>query len=230
MRGKADDERDAAVTELAAWVAHGIRNPLASIRAAAQIAREVSQEPEVCEILLGVIRESDRIETRIRHLVEFSKPVEIHPQEFDLRESFQAVSEAASRQASAGGVVVEQSCPADLATISSDARLIENVLFELVTNALAAMPEGGRLLLGAEQGRGTRILRVSDTGTGIPQGIRNRIFDLFFTTRPEAPGIGLATVRKVVGSLGGEVQLESGEPGGTRFRIELPCPDPTGEV
>jgi len=221
-RWKEDSERQNAVAELTAWVAHGVRNPLASIRAAAQIAREVCREPEVSEILLSILRESDRLETRIRHLVEFSKPVKTQQSNVDLQEIFQAIVEAATRQATEQNVILDQSCPASLATFCCDAEAIENVLFELVTNGLAAMPEGGRLLLSAERGQGTRILRVSDTGSGIPPGVQGRIFDLFFTTRPEATGIGLATVRKVIRGLGGEVRLEASAPGSSVFSIELP--------
>jgi len=215
-------ERENAVAELTAAVAHGVRNPLASIRAAAQIAREISEESEVCEILLSVLRESDRLEGRIRHLVEFSKPLEIEERSVDLREVFRNVLSAATRRADIQNVLLEQECPDSLAELRCDPEALENTLFELVSNGLDAMRDGGRLLLSVEAGNGMRSLRVSDTGSGIPDGVRDRIFDLFFTTRPEAGGIGLATVRKTIRGLQGEARLEASTPHGSVFRIDLP--------
>lgn len=222
VKWRAHIERQNAVAELTAAVAHGVRNPLASIRAAAQIAREINQEPEVSEILHGVLRESDRLEQRIRNLVDFSKPLALSEGNIDLQETLRDTLSAAARRANDQNVILEQECPASLAKLRCDPEQLENALFELVSNGLTAMPEGGRLLLSVEGGPGTRSLRISDTGSGIPEGVRDRLFDLFFTTRPDSAGMGLATVRKIARGLQGEVRLETSGPDGSVFCIDLP--------
>jgi len=227
VEARAHHERQDAISELTASVAHGVRNPLASVRAAAQIAREIGSEPEVSDLLSSILQECDRLDLRIRHLVNFSKPLTVNIRRVDLRDIVRVTLDAATRRAKDQNVVLEQECPAEFSKLESDPELLENALFELVMNGLAAMPEGGRLGLSVGGGQGFRSLRVWDTGSGVSEGVRDRLFEPFVTTRQDTAGIGLATVQKTVRTLQGKVQLESTGSDGSVFFIELPDHDGT---
>ena len=113
-----------------------------------------------------------------------------------------------------------------------DPALLEEVLLELAGNALRAMTgRPGSLRVALHRERSRAVIEVSDTGPGIPEGVRDRVFELFFTTRPDGTGMGLATVKKIVESHGGQVDVTRTGPDGTTFRIEVPrCPSPYGIV
>ncbi len=214
-------QRLAVIGEFAAAVAHGIRNPLSGIRAAAQIALEQSQDTAVSETLTGVLGESDRLEQRVRNLLDFSRPYEVEIRSVDVRAVLETVRVTVAGQAQRQGVklslVGSETCP----VLESDPDYLEEALLELAGNALQAMPNGGelRLEVGSEDER--VVILVSDSGTGIPAGVQDRVFELFFTTRTDGTGMGLATVKKVVANLGGTVELASSTGEGTTFRIEL---------
>lgn len=214
-------ERLAVIGEFAAAVAHGIRNPLSGIRAAAQIALEQSKGTPVAETLTGVLSESDRLEQRVRNLLGFSRPFEVQIRPTDVREVLNAVRNTVAGQAGRQGVKISVDVSEECRMLESDPDYLEEALLELAGNALRAMPDGGELRLTAESERGRTVVLVSDTGTGIPPGVQDRIFELFFTTRADGTGMGLATVMKVVANLGGSVRLASSTGDGTAFRIEL---------
>jgi signal transduction histidine kinase len=215
-------ERLAAIGELAGSVAHGIRNPLSGIRAAAQIAREQAREPDLQETLDSVLQESDRLEQRVRTLLDFSRPFDPNPRPTDVGALLEAVRSTVARQADGQGVALSAEVSGEPCSVETDPDFLEEAILELAGNALRAMPNGGELRLRASRGDGRTEIVVSDTGGGIPPGVQGRIFDLFFTTRPTGTGMGLATVKKIIERLGGVVALESSNQGGTRFRIDLP--------
>jgi signal transduction histidine kinase len=214
-------ERFAVIGEFAGAVAHGIRNPLAGIRAAAQIAFEQARDTPLAETLSGVLGESDRLEQRVRNLLDFSRPFEIRAREVDLIELLHNVRDTVAGQAKRQGVELSVEAREVPAQIETDPDFMEEVLLEMAGNALRAMPDGGTLRLAASLENEHLVIRISDTGAGIPEGVQSRIFELFFTTRTEGTGVGLATVRKIVSRLGGSVDLESSGPHGTTFRLEI---------
>ncbi len=218
------NERLAAIGEFAGSVAHGIRNPLAGIRAAAQVALEQASTPDVRENLKGVISETDRLEQRVRTLLDFSRQFELQPRPVDVAQVLAAVCRVLEATARSQHVRITSSMPASPIEIVTDPDHLEEALLELAGNALHAMPEGGEigLALEASAGGGCAI-SVSDTGVGIPADVQAEVFDLFFTTRPLGTGIGLAIVKKTIERLGGSVMLERSSAAGTTFRIELPA-------
>jgi signal transduction histidine kinase len=215
-------ERLAAVGEFAGSVAHGIRNPLAGIRAASQVAHQQAGDGPLGDSLLSILDEVDRLDQRIRTLLDFSRPYQPSPQPTDLGLLLDAVDGAVGPQAERQGVAIEIDAPDVAVVAEADPNLLEEALLELASNALRIMPDGGKLRLSVAA-RGDRCeIRVADSGPGIPDGVRHRIFDLFFTTRREGTGMGLATVKKIVELSRGAIELESSSSGGTVFRIELP--------
>jgi signal transduction histidine kinase len=219
-------EHLAAIGEFAGVVTHGIRGPLAGMRAAAQIAREQAGNGTVGDTLQSVLSEADRLDERIRTLLDFSRSREPSPEYIDLRKVVNAAHRAIAVPAQSQAVEIEIEAPEDLPRVRADATYLEECLLELAHNALAAMPEGGvlRFELGTRGADQRVFVRVSDTGTGIGPGVQARVFELFFTTRKGGTGMGLATVKKSIEQLGGIVVLERSDEKGTTFRIELPRP------
>ena len=217
------NERLAAIGEFAGAVAHGIRNPLAGIRAATQIASERAEDGPMADRLRSITEEVDRLELRVRSLLDFSKPRRPGEGRVEIGELVLAVERAVRAKADEQGVTIEHDLPEQAVWITTDAHYLEEALLELVGNALNAMPGGGTLSLEAValQNREAVTLRVGDSGPGIAESVQDRVFDLFFTTREQGTGIGLARVKRTAEELGGSVALERSEPGATVFRIDL---------
>jgi signal transduction histidine kinase len=190
-------EKLASLGEMAAAVAHGLRNPLASLRASAQLALRHPESPAAREQLSAIIQEVDRLDRRISHLLAFSRPAPFHPMPERVPQLVQGILPAFAERLRAQGVTLEQDLPATLPEIRVDPMKLEQVLVEIVSNALDAMPSGGRLAIaGRMQQSGETAglaVTVSDTGSGIPEQVLPSVCEPFFTTRPEGTGLGLAT-------------------------------------
>src|SRR5881398_3035700 len=222
-------EKLASIGQMAAAVAHGLRNPLASLRAAAQLARHRVDVPAAREQLQAIVEQVDRLDLRIAHLLAFSRPTPFHP----LRESVQALVEGAlagfSELLRQLRVELVTSCPAALPEVRVDPMRLEQALTEIVSNALDAMPapDGGRLEIvaraqGGEGGANGIVLEITDSGPGIPAEILPNLGEPVFTTRPEGTGLGLAIAKRYVEEAGGRLQIVSAVGRGTTVRIVLP--------
>ena len=210
-----------AVGEFAGAVAHGIRNPLSGIRAAAQAAHKKAGPGPSADVLARIMGEADRLDHRIRGLLDFSRPHELSLRKTDLRELLESVALSVTQLPESTGKHVIPELPRDRVEREVDPDYLEDALLELAVNALRAMPEGGELRLRLERDAGGTSLSVEDTGVGIPKGVRDRVFDLFFTTRPDGTGLGLATVKRIIEAHGWTLELERTGDDGTLFRIEL---------
>jgi signal transduction histidine kinase len=215
-------ERFAAIGELSAAVAHGLRNPLAGIRAAAQVAHETVTEESAAGALSDVISEVDRLDARVRTLLDFSRPFEPRFEDVDLAELLRVLSRGLATAARARGVELGLELPPGPVEARADPNLLEEAVQELAGNALRALDGGGSLRLSLAVEGERAVIRVMDSGRGIPAGVEQRVFDPFFSTRPDGTGMGLPTVKKLVERQGGRVALDSSAAGRTVFRIELP--------
>ncbi len=213
----------AAVGEFAANIAHGLRNPLAGMRAAAQFAaREQAAEGASGESIRGILKEADRLEQRIGSLLELARPYVPTRRRQDLREVIDAACNHLRETMQNAGIELVVDLPTDEMVRSVDGDFLEDAILELASNAMRAMPDGGTLEISLRRrGRGVRIA-VTDTGEGVPEPLRDQVFDLFFTTRPDGSGIGLVGVRKIVEAHGGNVEIIESGPGRTVFAIDLP--------
>lgn len=220
-----ETERFAAIGELSAAVAHGIRNPVAGIRAAAQFAGlELPEDHPLRENITDIIGEADKLEARIKTLLDFAKPFEPHRAACRIeRIVADAVASLRSKAAQQGIEVVIDLSPA-LPMIEADYAQIEQVLLALLSNAVEAMPGGGRITVTGSVADDARHLRLEivDTGPGIGPEQLARVFNLFFTTKSSGTGLGLAVAKKIVERHGGTIKVESTVGQGTRFVIELP--------
>ena len=224
--------RLAGIGELAAGVAHELSNPLTSILGFADLLIQSEDIPQSHKEDVAIImEESCRAQEIVQGLLDFARqsPLQIAP--VDLNRVVREVLRLLQRQAELADVVVEVRYAADLPWVMGDARQLKQVLFNLIVNALQAMPNGGMLTISTSygpattrQGKFVRV-RVRDTGVGIMPEHRQRLFQPFFTTKPEGKGtgLGLSISLGIVENHGGTIEVES-EPGrGSCFTVLLPA-------
>jgi signal transduction histidine kinase len=217
-------ERFAAIGELSAAVAHGIRNPVAGIKAAAQLASlDLSEHHPLHESIGDIIGEANKLEGRIKTLLDFAKPFEPHPAPCQVDKIVADAVASLRSQAAAQGIEVVVDLHPALPVAVLDYAQIEQVLLALLSNAVEAMHGGGRITLTGGLTDDTHLrLQVIDTGPGIAPDQLRRIFELFFTTKSSGTGFGLAVAKKIVERHGGTIVVESTVGKGTTFTIELP--------
>jgi len=229
-------ERLEGVAELSAALAHEIKNPLASIRSAIeQLSRIPHAGSDERTLSALVMRESDRLSRLLTDFLDFARVRDARAEKVDVAEIVRgAVSLVSSHPDRQPGVRVRCSvAQGQQLTLEGDEDLLHQAIFNLTLNAVQASPAAGevRVEAGILDGEafsagfepGSITVRVSDEGPGISPAIRSRLFDPFFTTRPEGSGLGLAVVHRAIEAHRGMVFFDSAGPrGGTRFTVILP--------
>ncbi len=222
-------EKLASIGEMSAAVAHGLRNPLASLRAAAQVAlRHAKEAPVAREHLKAVISEVDRLDRRITHLLSFSRPAPFRPLPEQLPRLVDGLLPTFAGLLRERRIQLETDLPNDLPEVEVDPIQLEQALGEIISNALDAMPQGGRLTIRGYRepvdGKGeVVVIEIADTGDGIPEQVLPLVCDPFFTTRQEGTGLGLAIAKRYVAQNGGRLDIASKAGSGTTARISLPA-------
>jgi two-component system, NtrC family, sensor histidine kinase HydH len=225
-------ERMAAVGEVVTAVAHGIRNPLANIRASAQVAlldyKDRAAAVLAPKSLTNIITEVDRLEGRIRELLQFVRPAERQSQPLDVNTALREALQVMAGRLVTARVKVAERPAAALPVISGDAMLLEQVFLNLIGNAIEATPEGQTITVvtGVDRRNGSLevFAEIRDTGKGIAPEAIPRIFDLFYTTKAQGTGVGLAIAKKFVEAHGGTISVMSSPGEGATFRVLLPVP------
>ncbi|MEO8603069.1 MAG: ATP-binding protein [bacterium] len=217
-------ERFAAIGEVSAAVAHGIRNPLAGIKAAARVAGlEIDAAHPAHETIADIIGESNRLEARIKALLDFARPFEPHRAPCRVEALIDEARHALRAQIAAASLHIATEIEPGLPAVSLDPGQIVEVLLVLVANAIEVMPNGGELGIRARREDAAHLrLEVSDSGPGIAPAQQARLFQLFATTKPSGNGLGLAMAKKIVERHGGTIAADSAPGAGTCFRVVLP--------
>jgi len=223
-RSLAHAEKLAAIGELAARIAHEIRNPVTAARSLAQqLAREPAS-PFAAEHRL-ILDELERVERQVAALLRFARREEFHFEPVDLADLARATLQAFRPRLEAGGVALELQL-ADGVSARADRDKLRQVLVNLLENALDAMTadaDGPRtLLVAVENGHGTAALRVRDSGPGVPADVLAHLCEPFFSTKPSGTGLGLAIAHRTVEGHGGRIALGPGRERGLVVSIELP--------
>jgi two-component system sensor histidine kinase PilS (NtrC family) len=221
-------QRLAAVGEMAAGIAHEIRNPLASMRGSIQVLRsELSLSDEQASLMDIVLRESDRLNETIRSFLAYARPQAAVPAPVDLVGLLQDAATLLRNSPELKPVHrVEVEGPAGGLVVEADGDQIRQVVWNLATNGLRAMPDGGRLRLVArrpEGGHGMAGLAVIDEGVGIPPEQLDTLFQPFHGSFGQGSGLGLAIVHRIVQEHRGEVAVESQVGRGTEVAVRLPA-------
>jgi PAS domain S-box-containing protein len=218
-------ERLAAVGRITAGVAHEVKNPLNSMRLWLENLKE-SLPPETDGSAQQAVHvldtEIDRLDAVVKRFLDFSRPMEVRLEPTQLSELLIEVLEIAQPQMEKANVEVAQLLPFGVPDVFVDRALLKQAVLNLVLNAVEAMPNGGQLQLTLNRRGDMAEITVGDTGKGIPLENRQKIFQLFFTTRPGGSGIGLASTFRIVQLHNGSIDFTSEVGRGTTFRIELP--------
>jgi two-component system, NtrC family, sensor histidine kinase HydH len=216
-------DRLSAVGQLAASLAHEIRNPLASIEGAANIIRSISASPEIREGSLHIIqKECQRVNHLLTDLLDFARP---RPPEFrpvDLPRLIDSVFALVGPNAQLQHVTLKKTVVNAPASLESDPEQLKQVLLNLVINAIQAMPRGGEIAVTVDVSAGAAVISVRDQGTGVAPEHLDRIFDPFFTTKESGTGLGLSVAHQVITQHGGFIAAKPNPDGGMTFSITLP--------
>jgi len=215
-------ERLSAAGQLAASLAHEIRNPLASISGAAGILQRGVAPAEYREESLDIIqKESQRLNKLLTGFLNFAKPRSPRLQLIAPDALLASVVSLASHTAQTGRITLEHSS-GDCAEVECDPEQMKQVLLNLVINAIEASPANSVIQLRSREKEGQLWIEVEDQGSGIPDAIVEQIYDPFFTTKVKGTGLGLAISSMIVSQHNGSLLFERNQSGGTTFRIQLP--------
>lgn len=227
-------EHLAAVGQMAAGIAHELRNPLMPMKILVQAAAERSPSPGLDERDLAVLeQEITRLERSIQLFLDFARPPRLEKRTFDIGEVLASLVSLLTPRAEQQGVRLELRQPEQPILIQADVGQVRQVVLNLILNALDATPHGGTVRLelevseppSEEDGRKERwlTLRVSDSGRGLPAGLGQRIFEPFVSTKETGLGLGLSISKRIVETHEGEIHAADRPEGGAVFTIRLPC-------
>ena len=229
QRNLVQSEKLAATSKLVAGVAHEIRNPLNSMSfATANIQRaltlgEISRVRELCGESIGILR-SDiaRLKDMVDKFMAFTKPAAITLEETDLNELAANVVRGVREMFAEAGIELREGYGDGMPRLRVERDAFHHTILNLLLNARDATPRGGHVAVRTRSDKDRVVVEVEDDGCGIPAEIRDKIFDIFFTTKAEGAGLGLSQVYRTVESHRGTIALAGGAGSGTVFTISLP--------
>jgi signal transduction histidine kinase len=229
-------DRLAALGEMAAAIAHEVKNPLAGIEVMAGILKRQLPESRDAQSILGdIIKEAKMANAIVLEVLEFVRPIRLQVERMSLDDVIKDAIALAGTHAPRGDVSVDVAIPTNLSTIQGDPHQLRQLFTNLLTNAFEAMNGRGAVRIDATElpeeeppsageGFGGPMVQVDvvDNGPGVPPDVMDRIFSPFFTTKPQGTGLGLAIVRKIVNAHDGRIDVNAPASGGTMFRVTLP--------
>jgi signal transduction histidine kinase len=216
--------RLSASGRLTRGVAHEVKNPINAIVLHLQLLQNklAQQEPDTrrhMDIIDSEIRRLDRV---VQTLVDFTRPRDLHIEEIDLRRLLDDVAQLAGPEAEQHGVTIDRHTPEQPLRVKVDVDLMKQAFLNVVINGVQSMPQGGVLSISAREENTTAIAEIQDQGPGIPKELHDKIFELYFTTKKEGSGIGLAQTYQILQWHYGSVDFQSAEMAGTIFRFQIP--------
>lgn len=223
------DERYAEIATLAGGLAHEIRNPLSTISLNLELLQEDLNDLEAPHVrrmmqkVQIVQRECRHLEGILDAFLQFTRAGTPQREPTDLNELIREFLRFWEAKARDSGIDVSPHLAPDLPPVKIDAALVRQVLMNLAQNAQQAMPQGGLLEVQTRLRDNAVQLEMIDTGSGMDERTRGRIFEAFFSKRPGGSGLGLPTVKKIIEAHDGSIECESEVGRGTRFRITLPA-------
>ena len=231
-------DRLAAVGEMAAVMAHEIKNPLAGIEVlAGLLRRRAPQNDDVQSLVKDIISEAKLANAIVVEVLAFVRPVRLQVDRTSLAEALASAVVLADSKATRGSILVDTALPEQLPLLGADQHQLIQVFTNLLINAYEALEGRGRIVISASlantAGEGallpdghepvaTVVVDVSDDGPGMTREVADKIFNPFFTTKAQGSGLGLAIVRKIVDAHEGRIDMTTADGRGTRFRVTLP--------
>jgi K+-sensing histidine kinase KdpD len=226
-REMVQNERLSAVGRMASTIIHDIKNPMGTLRMYAQVIKKKTGDTEASGLAEEIIRQIDRFVDMTQEVLDFSRGVsEIHIDEVGMDELMETALTFIEKDIGKRGITLVRNIEYT-GLCHLDVEKMVRVFYNLAGNAADAMPEHGTLTVRTAQCNGSVIIEFTDTGTGIPEEIRSRIFEPFFTHgKKHGTGLGLSIVKKIVDDHNGRLEVDSAVNRGTTIRILLPAPQP----
>jgi signal transduction histidine kinase len=205
-------------------VAHEVKNPINAIVLHLQLLQNklAQLDPDTRRHMDIIGSEIHRLDRVVQTLVDFMRARELHLEEVDLRHVLEDVALLAAPDAEQHGVHLKREMPGEPLLIKADLDFMKQALLNVVVNGIQAMPQGGELTIVARREEDAAIAEIRDRGMGIPLDVQDKIFELYFTTKANGNGIGLAQAYQILQWHYGSVEFESTEGAGTTFRFRLP--------
>jgi signal transduction histidine kinase len=231
-------DRLAAVGEMAAAIAHEVKNPLAGIEVmAGLLRRKIADIPDAQAVLTNIIEEAKMANAIVQEVLEFVRPIRLQVEHTGIAEALHAAVQLADTKAARGSIAVDVKVPEELPQIQADHHQLTQLFTNLLINAYEAMDGRGRVAIAAcrvlqdDGGEGREAVRIElqDNGPGMPPDVAEHVFDPFFTTKAQGSGLGLAIVRKIVDAHDGQIDLRTSAGSGTLIRVTLPVHATTGD-
>jgi signal transduction histidine kinase len=219
----------AEIAQLAGGLAHEIRNPLSTMCLNLDLLAEDFQNAEttrdrrVLQKIERLRRESQRLQNILEEFLRFARIQELRLVPADFNVIVDEMRDFCEPQAAALGIVIRVHYAHELPEVWLDIDLFKQALLNLILNAEHAMPDGGELILRTRREGAWSVLDVIDTGVGMSEEVRSRVFDAFYSTRPGGSGLGLPTTRKIVEAHAGRIHVQSEVGKGSQFTIQLPA-------
>jgi two-component system nitrogen regulation sensor histidine kinase GlnL len=230
-------DRLAALGEMAAAIAHEVKNPLAGIEVmAGLLKRQLAGNEDALSILNDIIKEAKMANAIVIEVLDFVRPIRLQVERIELSSVVRDAISMAESHVPRGAIEVSVSMPSDLPDIQGDPHQIRQIFTNLLTNAFEAMEGRGEVTITATQipaeeeiavGSGVKavptvLVEVADNGPGVTPEVMEKMFSPFFTTKARGSGLGLAIVRKIVDAHDGRIDVSARPDGGVRFRVTLP--------
>ncbi|MBI2186300.1 MAG: PAS domain-containing protein [Acidobacteria bacterium] len=224
-------DRLAAVGEMAAAIAHEVKNPLAGIEVmAGLLRRKIAALPDAQALLTDIISEAKMANAIVQEVLEFVRPIRLQVEHTAVRDAVQSAVHLTDTKARRGDIAVDVRVPEGLPLIQADRYQLTQLFTNLLTNAYEAMDGRGRITVLASsvsiddggEPRAAVLVEVADEGPGMSPDLAERVFKPFFTTKPQGSGLGLAIVRKIVDAHDGSIDLQTAPGRGTTIRVTLP--------
>ena len=221
----AQNEKLASLGQLASAIAHEMRNPLAVIRSTVQNLEETvpPEAEEASRTCRFVLEEIDRLSRVTSTLLDFSRPLQVVPAPVEVAELLGRVRLLSDPIFEPQGIELRSDDVSGVPPLEVDLDLTCQVLLGLLANAAAVSVRGSQVRIEARETGGRIEIAVCDSGPGVPDELRERIFEPFYTTRPEGTGLGLAVARQIVEAHGGEIAVSNNAGGGACFAVRLPA-------
>jgi signal transduction histidine kinase len=223
-------DRLAAVGEMAAAIAHEVKNPLAGIEVMAGLLRRKITAPDAQKVLTDIINEAKMANKIVQEVLEFVRPIRLQVDRTAVADAVQAAVHLAETKVPRGAIAVDVDLPTGLPLIQGDQHQLTQLFTNLLTNAYEAMDGRGRVSITAsptrvDDGDARReavLVELTDEGPGMASEVAERAFSPFYTTKPQGSGLGLAIVRKIVDAHDGSIDLQTAPGRGTKVRVTLP--------
>ncbi len=229
-------DRLAALGEMAAAIAHEVKNPLAGIEVmAGLLRRQIPDSPDAQTLLGEIINEAKLANGIVLEVLEFVRPIRLQVERVSIGHVLHDAVVLAEGKVDRRDVTIEMNVDGDLPPIQGDHHQLCQVFTNLLINAFEALEGRGHIVIrstlgtpdgehgpGGDGGVPNLVVDVEDDGPGVPAEVVDRIFNPFFTTKPQGSGLGLAIVRKIVDAHDGRIDVKTSPGGGTRFRVTLP--------